>query len=51
MKKFLKVVGWITAVLVAAFLIVPFLIPFESSGTQSYRDAAGLNPSFDTAGD
>ncbi len=41
MKKFLKVIGWIMGVLVAAFLIVPFLIPFESSGTQTYREAAG----------
>ena len=46
MKKFLKVVGWVTALLVAAFLVVPFLIPFESSGTQSYREAAGTGAEF-----
>ena len=46
MKKFLKVIGWIMGVLVAAFLIVPFLIPFESSGTQTYREAAGTTAEF-----
>jgi pimeloyl-ACP methyl ester carboxylesterase len=46
MKKFLKVIGWVTAVLVGAFLVVPFLIPFESSGTQSYREAAGVGAEF-----
>jgi pimeloyl-ACP methyl ester carboxylesterase len=45
-KKFLKVVAWIMGVLVAAFLIVPFLIPFESSGTQTYREAAGSTAEF-----
>jgi pimeloyl-ACP methyl ester carboxylesterase len=50
MKKFLKVVGWITAALVVAFLVVPFLIPFESSGTKSYRDAAGADAEFVQAG-
>ena len=46
MKKLLKVIGWIMGVLVAAFLIVPFLIPFESSGTQTYREAAGTTAEF-----
>jgi pimeloyl-ACP methyl ester carboxylesterase len=46
MKKFLNVIGWVTAVLVGAFLVVPFLIPFESSGTQSYREAAGVGAEF-----
>ena len=50
MKKFLKIVGWIVAVLVAAFLVVPFLIPFESSGTQTYRNAAGADAEFVQAG-
>jgi pimeloyl-ACP methyl ester carboxylesterase len=45
-KKFLKVIGWIMGVLVAAFLIVPFLIPFESSGTQTNREAAGAAAEF-----
>jgi pimeloyl-ACP methyl ester carboxylesterase len=45
-KKFLKVIGWIMGVLVAAFLIVPFLIPFESSGTQTNREAAGTAAEF-----
>jgi pimeloyl-ACP methyl ester carboxylesterase len=45
-KKFLKVVAWIMGVLLAAFLVVPFLIPFESSGTQTYRDAAGADAEF-----
>lgn len=46
MKRFLKVVGWIMATLVAAFLIVPFLIPFDSSGTQTNREAAGTTAEF-----
>lgn len=46
MKKFLKVVAWIMGVLLAAFLVVPFLIPFESSGTKTYREAAGADAEF-----
>jgi pimeloyl-ACP methyl ester carboxylesterase len=45
-KKFLKVVAWIMGVLLAAFLVVPFLIPFESSGTKTYREAAGADAEF-----
>jgi pimeloyl-ACP methyl ester carboxylesterase len=45
-KKFLKVVAWIMGGLLAAFLVVPFLIPFESSGTKTYREAAGADAEF-----
>lgn len=46
MKTFFKVLGWITASLVVVFLVVPFLIPSESSGTVSNREAAGPSAEF-----
>jgi pimeloyl-ACP methyl ester carboxylesterase len=37
---------WALAAGVAAFLVVPMLITFESSGTKTYREAAGADAQF-----
>jgi len=46
MKKALKVLSRVLLVLLVAALIVPFLIPVETSGTKTYQEAAGQAASF-----
>ena len=46
MKKALKILSRVLLGLLAAALIVPFLIPVETSGTKTYQEAAGSGASF-----
>jgi pimeloyl-ACP methyl ester carboxylesterase len=46
MKKALKVLSRVLLGLLVAALIVPFLIPVETSGTKTYQEAAGSGASF-----
>lgn len=46
MKKALKVLSRVLLVLLVAALIVPFLIPVETSGTKTYQESAGQAASF-----
>ena len=46
MKKALKIISRVLLGLLAAALIVPFLIPVETSGTKTYQEAAGSGASF-----
>jgi pimeloyl-ACP methyl ester carboxylesterase len=46
MRAFRKVMWWLLASGVAAFLIVPMVITFESSGTLTNVEAAGANAEF-----
>jgi pimeloyl-ACP methyl ester carboxylesterase len=46
MRAFRKVMWWLLASGVAAFLIVPLVITFESSGTLTNTQAAGANAEF-----
>ena len=46
MKKALKVLSRVLLGLLVAALIVPFLIPVETSGTKTYQEAAGPGASF-----
>jgi pimeloyl-ACP methyl ester carboxylesterase len=46
MRTFRKIMLIALAAGLAAFLIVPLMIPFESSGTQTYTEAAGPNAEF-----
>lgn len=46
MKKLLKILGFGLLGLLALALVVPFLIPVETSGTKSYQEAAGPNATF-----
>jgi pimeloyl-ACP methyl ester carboxylesterase len=48
MRTFRKVMLWALAAGVVSFLVVPFLIPFESTGTQTNVEAAGPNAEFVT---
>jgi pimeloyl-ACP methyl ester carboxylesterase len=49
MKKALKVLSRVLLGLLVAALIVPFLIPVETSGTKTYQEAAGSGASFTKA--
>jgi pimeloyl-ACP methyl ester carboxylesterase len=46
MKKALKILSRVLLGLLVAALIVPFLIPVETSGTKTYQEAAGSGASF-----
>lgn len=46
MRKALKILSRLLLGLVVAALIVPFLIPVETSGTKTYQEAAGSGASF-----
>lgn len=46
MKKALKIISRVLLGLLVAALIVPFLIPVETSGTKTYQEAAGSGASF-----
>ena len=47
--KISKLLGRIGLILLVAALVVPFLIPVETSGTRSYKEVAGSDGSFATA--
>lgn len=49
MRKVLKILSRVLLGLVVAALIVPFLIPVETSGTKTYQEAAGSGASFTRA--
>jgi pimeloyl-ACP methyl ester carboxylesterase len=49
MKKALKVLSRLLLGLLVAALIVPFLIPVETSGTKTYQEASGPGASFTKA--
>jgi pimeloyl-ACP methyl ester carboxylesterase len=46
MKKALKILSRVLLGLLVAALVVPFLIPVETSGTKTYQEAAGSGASF-----
>jgi pimeloyl-ACP methyl ester carboxylesterase len=46
MKKALKILSRVLLGLLVAALIVPFLIPIETSGTKTYQEAGGSGASF-----
>jgi hypothetical protein len=46
MKKALKFLSRVLLGLLIAALIVPFLIPVETSGTKTYQEAAGAQATF-----
>ena len=46
MKKFRRFAFWALAAGVIAALVVPMVVPVESSGTKTYSEAAGLNAEF-----
>jgi pimeloyl-ACP methyl ester carboxylesterase len=46
MKKALKIISRVALGLLVAALIVPFLIPVETTGTKSYEEAAGAQATF-----
>jgi pimeloyl-ACP methyl ester carboxylesterase len=48
-KKALKIISRIALGLLVAALILPFLIPVETSGTKTYQEAAGASATFATA--
>ncbi len=48
MRTFRKVMLWALAAGVVSFLVVPFLIPFQSTGTQTNVEAAGAGAEFVT---
>ena len=45
-RQFRRIMTWALAAGIAAFLIVPFLIPFTSSGTLTHREAAQPSATF-----
>lgn len=49
MKKALKILSRIALGLLVAALVVPFLIPIETTGTRNYQEAAGASATFTTA--
>ena len=49
MKKALKILSRIALGLLVAALVVPFLIPVETTGTKTYQEAAGASATFTTA--
>jgi pimeloyl-ACP methyl ester carboxylesterase len=49
MKKALKILTRIAIGLLVAALVVPFLIPVETTGTKTYQEAAGASATFATA--
>lgn len=51
MRKFRRVMTWALASGLAAFLVVPLLVPFKSSGTVSNTQAAGANAEFAQVGE
>jgi pimeloyl-ACP methyl ester carboxylesterase len=51
MRRALKILSRVLLGLVVAALIVPFLIPVETSGTKTYQEAAGSETSFAKAQD
>lgn len=50
MRKFRRLMTWALASGLAAFLIVPLLVPFESSGTATNTQAAGEGAEFAQVG-
>jgi pimeloyl-ACP methyl ester carboxylesterase len=46
MKKALKIISRIALGFLIAALVVPFLIPVETTGTKTYQEAAGAQASF-----
>jgi len=46
MKTFRRVATWALVSGILALLVVPLVIPVESSGTKTYREAAGVNADF-----
>lgn len=48
LRAFRRVMTWMLAAGILAFLIIPMLITFESSGTKTYREAAGVDAEFVT---
>ena len=51
MRKFRRIMTWALASGVAAFVVVPLLIPFKSSGTMSNAQAAGPTAEFAQVGE
>ena len=49
MKKALNIISRIALGLLVVALIVPFLIPVQTSGTKTYQEAAGASATFATA--
>ena len=49
MKRALKVLSRVLLGILVAALVVPFLIPVETSGTKTYQEAAGAQASFTKA--
>ena len=47
--KISKILARIGLVLLALFLIVPFLVPVETTGTRTYKEVAGAEATFATA--
>ena len=47
--KISKILARIGLVLLALFLIVPFLVPVETTGTRTYKEVAGAGATFATA--
>lgn len=47
-RTFRRVMTWMLAAGVLSFLIIPMLLTFESSGTKTYREAAGPGAEFVT---
>lgn len=46
MKTFRKVAVWALAAGILALLVVPLVVPVESSGTKTYKEAAGASAQF-----
>lgn len=46
LRTFRRVMTWALVSGVLAFLIVPLVLPFESSGTMTFREAAGADATF-----
>lgn len=50
LRTFRRIMTWMLAAGVLAFLVIPMIITFESSGTQTYREAAGPSAEFISVG-
>lgn len=46
LRRFRLIMTWALAAGVLAFLVVPLLLTFETSGTKTYREAAGVGATF-----
>jgi pimeloyl-ACP methyl ester carboxylesterase len=46
MKTFRRVAAWALASGILALLVVPLIVPVESSGTKTYKEAAGASAQF-----